>query len=314
MSPRFTFTFVFALLLLGSACGLVLRQMPKPAVSSSLGLLSTRAAAGGRLKHSSLSLTLSTSFLPPPASLPSLQLFKAALLSNSVWYLILRNIKQQKILTQAGLFHAFLLGTGLWGTLNWQGWCVCVSYLVFGVAVTKVRMKEKEALGIAEKRGGARGPENLWGSAATGLMCAVGAWLVPSSSELLKIGYVSSLATKLSDTCGSEIGKAFGKTTYLITTLKRVPKGTEGAVSLEGTLAGIVGSFCMVASGIFFEQIAASPKAIASCVIAAFVATTAESFIGATFQDNVSWLTNELVNFINTLIGAAVGMALYALL
>jgi len=44
--PRFDF--VFALLLLGSACSLVLRQMPKPAVSSSLGHLSTRAAAGGQ--------------------------------------------------------------------------------------------------------------------------------------------------------------------------------------------------------------------------------------------------------------------------
>ena len=41
-----------------------------------------------------------------------------------------------------------------------------------------------------------------------------------------KVAYVASLATKLSDTCGSEIGKAYGKTTYLITTLKIVPKGT----------------------------------------------------------------------------------------
>ena len=32
--------------------------------------------------------------------------------------------------------------------------------------------------------------------------------------------------------------QAYGKTTYLITTLKTVPRGTEGAVSLEGTAAG----------------------------------------------------------------------------
>lgn len=32
--------------------------------------------------------------------------------------------------------------------------------------------------------------------------------------------------------------QAYGKTTYLITTLKIVPRGTEGAVSLEGTAAG----------------------------------------------------------------------------
>lgn len=32
--------------------------------------------------------------------------------------------------------------------------------------------------------------------------------------------------------------QAYGQTTYLITTLKRVPRGTEGAISAEGTLAG----------------------------------------------------------------------------
>ena len=44
--------------------------------------------------------------------------------------------------------------------------------------------------------------------------------------------------------CGNEacgvFGQAYGQTTYLITTLQRVPRGTEGAVSTEGTLAGAV--------------------------------------------------------------------------
>lgn len=33
--------------------------------------------------------------------------------------------------------------------------------------------------------------------------------------------------------------QAYGKTAYLITTFSQVPRGTEGAVSLEGTAAGI---------------------------------------------------------------------------
>ena len=55
----------------------------------------------------------------------------------------------------------------------------------------------------------------------------------------LRVGYVCALATKLSDTWGSELGKAFGKTCYLITSMKLVPRGTEGAVSAEGTFAGV---------------------------------------------------------------------------
>ena len=45
-----------------------------------------------------------------------------------------------------------------------------------------------------------------------------------------------------------------------------------------------------------------------ACTVAAFIATTFESWIGATYQDNVSWLSNELVNLINTFVGAAVAI------
>ena len=71
-------------------------------------------------------------------------------------------IKLLKMLTPTGLFHALALGTGLWATLGWRGWTTCVLYLILGSAVTKVKFQEKEKLGIAEGRGGRRGPENVW--------------------------------------------------------------------------------------------------------------------------------------------------------
>ena len=217
-------------------------------------------------------------------------------------------VKGQKALTQAGLFHAWILGTILWSTLGGAGWALCVIYLVCGVGVTKVGKAEKEALGIAEGRGGMRGPENLWGSAAAGALCALAAPYFPMSAMTLQVGYVASLATKLSDTCASEIGKAYGRTTYLITTLRPVPKGTEGAVSLEGTLAGVVGSVIIALAG--WQLRLCGPLGVALSVFAALVATTCESLIGATVQGKVKWLTNELVNFINTAIGATLAIAL----
>eukprot|EP00607_Mallomonas_marina_P007757 CAMPEP_0182417124 /NCGR_PEP_ID=MMETSP1167-20130531/1530_1 /TAXON_ID=2988 /ORGANISM="Mallomonas Sp, Strain CCMP3275" /LENGTH=173 /DNA_ID=CAMNT_0024590435 /DNA_START=581 /DNA_END=1105 /DNA_ORIENTATION=+ len=173
-------------------------------------------------------------------------------------------------------------------------------------------MKEKEARGIAEARGGARGPENVWGSAATAMSVAMLTPLLPSMTPMLLVGYVASIATKLSDTVASEIGKAFGKTTYLITTLKIVPRGTEGAVSIEGTLAGIVASAVIGLIAYFLGLINMSGVGIS--IFAAFVATTAESYIGATFQDSIPWLTNELVNLINTIIGAVVAIGLSSIL
>lgn len=53
--------------------------------------------------------------------------------------------------------------------------------------------------------------------------------------------------------------QAFGKRTFLITTLKSVPPGTEGAVSLEGTIAGVGGSLMIAgfaaAAGVISTQV-----------------------------------------------------------
>ena len=70
--------------------------------------------------------------------------------------------KLNKMLTPEGLAHSLALGTLLWSTLGWRGWSLCVLYLFFGQAVTKIRFEEKQKKGIAEGRGGQRGPENVW--------------------------------------------------------------------------------------------------------------------------------------------------------
>lgn len=88
----------------------------------------------------------------------------------------------------------------------------------------------------------------MWGSSIAGVLCAWGA-IVTGNYDLFQLGFVASFCSKLSDTVSSEIGKAYGKTTYLITTMRLVPAGTEGAVSAEGTLAG-------VAAALFFSVLA----------------------------------------------------------
>lgn len=227
----------------------------------------------------------------------------------------LAGIAPKKLLTPAGLFHAWGLGVLIWGTLGWQGYLVVMFYFLVGSGVTRIGMAQKEAEGIAEKRSGARGPENVWGSALIGTLCAVGVGVinsgllgtniqtfVPNPVSLLLLAFVASFSTKLSDTSASEVGKAYGKTTYLITTLQPVPRGTEGAVSLEGTLAGVVASIAIACVGwaVGFIDL----LGIGWCILAAFMATNLESVIGATLQTKYTWLTNEIVNIFNTLIGA----------
>jgi len=221
----------------------------------------------------------------------------------------------QKSLTRAGVVHAALLGIALYTSFGAQGWLLGVIFLVVGSRLTKLRYAQKLAEGIAQSRGGARGPENVWGAGGAAALCAALHLFpaLPPAQPALELAFVCAVCSKLSDTCGSEIGKAYGRSTYLITTLSPVPRGTEGAVSLEGTFAGIMGSAALaaIAAGlgvIPFEQL---PFAI----FAAFLATTAESVIGAALQNEMR-LSNEAVNFLMTLIGAVLGIggwyALYA--
>ena len=138
-------------------------------------------------------------------------------------------------------------------------------------------------------------------------MCALASAWWPQQRTLLLCGYVASISTKLSDTFQSEIGKAYGKRCFLITTLKPVPRGTEGAVSVEGYAAGVLGSLIIAAYGAAVNLM--SWKAVPAVALAALVATTIESLIGATAQGRFKLLTNEVVNFILTVIGAATAIA-----
>ncbi len=231
----------------------------------------------------------------------------------------------KKLLTPAGYANAWLLGVIVWGALGWRAYATTLFYFFVGSSVTKVGLAQKEAQGIAEARGGVRGPGNVWGSALTGAICALAVaivpFLYPADSELLirwqnllALGFVASLSTKLSDTAATEIGKAYGQRTFLITTLQPVPRGTEGAVSLEGTLAGVLGSIAL-SSVAWAVGLISSLGAVGICALAAFGATTVESLIGATVEEKTTWLTHDLVNVINTTVGAglAIGLGWYFL-
>ena len=243
----------------------------------------------------------------------------SSILLDSEWFrafcinaILIAIVQRLPLLTRSGWCHAGALGTILLGCLGWSGWLFVVVYLLFGSLVTRLGFARKQEAGLAEGRGGRRGPENLWGSAATGTFLAIliGAGFGPKN--LLLIGFTASFAAKLADTFGSEIGKRWGGKTVLITSLRPVPVGTDGAISLEGTLASALGSLVMtVATVVFFLK---EVEAIALLVfLSGFLATLFESFLGAVVQQRFAWLSNEMINGLQTIFAAVFAMTIASL-
>ena len=98
----------------------------------------------------------------------------------------------------------------------------------------------------------------------------------------------------------------------MITSLRPVSPGTEGAISLEGTLASAVGSIVMTLVMLALQLLPSWPLA-GLVMVVGLLATLAESLLGALVQDRVAWLSNELVNALQTLLAALLAILLMVL-
>jgi len=113
-------------------------------------------------------------------------------------------------------------------------------------ATSRLGLKKKVLLGIAEERGGRRGGGNAF--ANTGLAAVAAAAVATPYREAALVAFVAALATGGADTVASEIGKAWAAGPTCPRRSRRAP-GTPGAVSLEGSAAGILGALALAGCG-----------------------------------------------------------------
>jgi uncharacterized protein (TIGR00297 family) len=212
----------------------------------------------------------------------------------------------------AGALSAVLIGTLIVGGLGLRAFALMMVFFVLGSTVTKVGYRIKAARGIAQEKGGARGWRNAWANGGVpALLAAFGAVAPPELRPLVLMAYAAAVATATADTCSSEVGKAYGRRTFLITTGKPVPPGTEGAVSLEGTLAAVGGAavVALVGAGLGLFGVGAA----ALVTLAGVVGSLVESVVG-TIAEQRGWMNNDLLNAFNTAVGAGFMMVLVRIL
>ena len=203
----------------------------------------------------------------------------------------------------AGAVSAVVIGTLITAGLGLRGLSVMIAFFVVGTAVTKLGYRIKAQRGIAQEKGGARGWRNAWANGGVPAFLALLAGFAPPDDRaLLAAAFAAAVATAAADTSSSEVGKAYGRRTFLITTFSPVPPGTEGAVSAEGTAAGLAGALLVSAVGAVAGLY--GPGTMVLVAIAGLLGSLAESVLG-TVAEKRGWMGNDLLNAANTAIGAA---------
>jgi uncharacterized protein (TIGR00297 family) len=192
-----------------------------------------------------------------------------------------------------------------------------LSVLILTSISTRLGRRRKEQLGTAEARKGREASQvaaNL-GAAALLSFSVAQSWQINQSwlhlSGLLPsavfIAGLACLCEAAADTVSSELGQVLNSHPRMITTLRVAEPGTDGAISLGGSLAGIVAASVVALAGtaalrgdwLMFVL------GWAGGVFGLFL----DSLLGATLERH-GWLNNDAVNFLSTLSAAAFALAL----
>jgi len=227
-----------------------------------------------------------------------------------------------KWLTRGGAAGALAVGAAVTAGLGWRGLILLLAFFVSGSVLTQLA-------------GGEGGQRNLRQVIANGGVAAAaalwGQWTVAAGA----------LAAATADTWATEIGAFSPTPPRLLTTGRRVAKGTSGGISLLGTLGGFAGAGAIAGVARLFEPrgplaalgTGSAPRSAAWIVAAGIIGMLIDSLLGATLQgvyecpqcaarserrDTVChepvrlirgwrWLDNDVVNLAATLTGAAVG-------
>ncbi|MCK6467299.1 MAG: DUF92 domain-containing protein [Candidatus Brocadia sinica] len=209
-----------------------------------------------------------------------------------------------KTVNKSGLISGVVLGTIIYLCLGPGGFLILFTFFLLGSWSSRYKYTWKASHGVAQENKGKRSSKHVIAKGGVGLVMAVMA-LLTNTPEIYRAAFVAAFATATFDTISSELGQIYGKRPILITTMQPVPVGTDGAISVEGTILGILSAAFIGAEAYVLHVI--NLQSILIVIIASFVGTTVESILGATIERR-KWISNEVVNFINISTGTIVSL------
>jgi uncharacterized protein (TIGR00297 family) len=223
-------------------------------------------------------------------------------------------------LTLDATLPVIVVGTAI---LGFGGWILAVAVIVFFITGSlfsrlnkNLEMPESASIQPESRRDGLQ----IWANGFWAALFCILWFLVPV--EYFLGAAFGVIATATADTWATETGIRKPGKTISLKTFKSVPPGTDGGVSLKGTLFAILGSLLI---GFFASQGLYSEPVSTFIVIsvAGFLGCLIDSYIGAVYQrkrnsedSDGTWYSmdkdkqNSLVNWISTGCGGLIAFIL----
>jgi len=202
--------------------------------------------------------------------------------------------------TDGGALVGVLVAFVLMRAAGLYGFIPLLTVFLLTVITTRWGYERKQRLGVAERKRGRRASQILANLGAAAL-CALAAIWFPKLDDVLLLAAMAALAEAAADTVSSEVGQATANHAYMITGFRPAEIGTNGAISVAGTLAG-----CIAASTVAWVSSFAGlvPWPWTPIVAVAGIAgMLLDSVLGATWE-NAGKMGNDSVNFVSTVFAA----------
>jgi uncharacterized protein (TIGR00297 family) len=206
-----------------------------------------------------------------------------------------------------GVFTAVLTLAPQPGGPYHSGFPSLLALFVLTWGATRFGRSKKQQLGVAEDKRGRNTAQVAANLGVAGLGAAA-ALTFPRS--LFAVMVAAALAEATADTLASELGEVLGGPPFMLTNLRRVSAGSDGAISLVGTLAGTGGAVLLVLVAVLTLRLNVAQAVGAA--LGAIAGLFTDSLLGATAERR-GWLNNDAVNFLSTLAAALVAILLVAL-
>lgn len=183
-------------------------------------------------------------------------------------------------LTLSGLAAACIMGGA---TIFLGGFTALLFYMFFFISAALIGKASKKIRGIEkiQRKGGRRDAMQVLANGGAALLALVLYYF--SKESLFLMVFAASLSEAAADTWSGDIGVLSKQEPVSIITMKRVPRGLSGGVSLLGTSAGLL---CSVLFGLLYlgNYPSATLSLAAICAAASFAGCLIDSFLGGSVQ------------------------------